>query len=78
VNVTWVWSELFFANAFLSDSDRQTLPIVVAAYQPAQMAAAAPISQHFAIMALTTLPLLVFYVLFQKNIRKGIAAGALK
>jgi N-acetylglucosamine transport system permease protein len=78
VNVTWVWSELFFANALLSDTDRQTLPIVIAAYQPAQMAAAAPISQHFAIMALTTLPLLVFYVLFQKNIRKGIAAGALK
>lgn len=78
VNVTWVWSELFFAQAFLSDTDVQTLPIAVASYRPAQMQASAAISQHFAIMALTTLPLIAFYFLFQRNIRKGMAAGALK
>jgi len=78
LNVTWVWSELFFAQAFLSDTDSQTLPIAVASYRPAQMQASAAISQHFAIMALTTLPLVIFYFVFQKNIRKGIAAGALR
>jgi ABC-type glycerol-3-phosphate transport system permease component len=78
VNVTWVWSELFFAQAFLSDTDVQTLPIAVASYRPAQMQASAAISQHFAIMALTTLPLIAFYFLFQRSIRKGMAAGALK
>lgn len=78
LNVTWVWSELFFAQAFLSDTDSQTLPIAVASYRPAQMQASAAISQHFAIMALTTLPLIIFYFVFQKNIRKGIAAGALR
>jgi ABC-type glycerol-3-phosphate transport system permease component len=78
VNVSWVWSELFFAQAFLSDTDMQTLPIAVATYRPAQMQASAAISQHFAIMSLTTLPLVIFYFLFQGNIRKGMAAGALK
>lgn len=78
VNVTWVWSELFFAQAFLSDTDVQTLPIAVASYRPAQMQASAAISQHFAIMALTTLPLIAFYFVFQRSIRKGMAAGALK
>ena len=78
VNMTWVWSELFFAQALLSDTDSQTLPIAVAAYRPAQMQASAAIGQHFAIMALTTLPLLVLYLVFQRDIRKGIAAGALR
>jgi ABC-type glycerol-3-phosphate transport system permease component len=78
LNVTWVWSELFFAQAFLSDTDTHTLPIAIASYRPAQMQASAAISQHFAIMALTTLPLIVFYFVFQRNIRKGIAAGALR
>jgi ABC-type glycerol-3-phosphate transport system permease component len=78
VNVTWVWSELFFAQAFLSDTDFQTLPIAVASYRPAQMQAGAAISQHFAIMSLTTLPLVIFYFIFQRNIRKGMAAGALR
>jgi ABC-type glycerol-3-phosphate transport system permease component len=78
LNVSWVWSELFFAQAFLSDTDTQTLPIAIASYRPAQMQASAAISQHFAIMALTTLPLIVFYFLFQQNIRKGMAAGALR
>jgi raffinose/stachyose/melibiose transport system permease protein len=78
VNVTWVWSELFFAQAFLSDTDVHTLPIAIASYRPAQMQASAAISQHFAIMSLTTLPLLIFYFLFQRNIRKGMAAGALR
>jgi len=78
VNITWVWSELFFAQAFLSDTDMQTLPIAVASYRPAQMQASAAISQHFAIMALTTLPLLIFYFVFQSHIRKGMTAGALR
>ena len=78
VNLTWVWSELFFAQALLSDTDSQTLPIAVASYRPAQMAASAAIGQHFAIMALTTLPLIFLYILFQRDIRKGMAAGALR
>jgi ABC-type glycerol-3-phosphate transport system permease component len=78
VNVTWVWSELFFAQAFLSDTDVQTLPIAIASYRPAQMQASAAISQHFAIMALTTLPLIILYIVFQRNIRKGMAAGAIR
>jgi N-acetylglucosamine transport system permease protein len=78
VNLTWVWSELFFAQALLADTDVQTLPIAVASYRPAQMQASAAIGQHFAIMALTTLPLLVLYLVFQRDIRKGVAAGALR
>jgi ABC-type glycerol-3-phosphate transport system permease component len=78
VNLTWVWSELFFAQAFLADTDVHTLPIAVASYRPAQMQASAAIGQHFAIMALTTLPLLVLYIVFQRDIRKGVAAGALR
>lgn len=47
----------------------QALPIAVASYRPAQMAASSAISQHFAIMALTTLPLILTYIVFQGNIR---------
>jgi raffinose/stachyose/melibiose transport system permease protein len=78
VNVAWIWSELFFAQTFLSDTDARTLPIAVASYQPARMQASASISQHFAIMSLTSLPLILFYFLFQRHIRKGMTAGALR
>jgi ABC-type glycerol-3-phosphate transport system permease component len=78
VNITWVWSELFFALVLLNKEEVRTLPLAIAAYKPATMAAEAVVGQQFAIMSLTTLPLIVFYFLFQRHIRKGMTAGALR
>ena len=78
VNVGWVWSELFFALVLLDRLGVRTLPLAIAAYKPTTMASETVIGQLFAIMSLTIVPLLIFYFLFQKQIRKGMTAGALK
>ena len=78
VNITWVWSELFFALVLLNKEEVRTLPLAISAYKPAAMAAEAVVGQQFAIMSLTTLPLIIFYFMFQRHIRKGMTAGALR
>lgn len=78
VNITWVWSELFFALVMLNRENVRTLPLAIASYRPASMTAEQVVGQQFAIMSLTTLPLIIFYFLFQRHIRKGMTAGALR
>jgi ABC-type glycerol-3-phosphate transport system permease component len=36
------------------------------------------VGELLAIMSLTVLPLIIFYLVFQKQIRKGMTAGAVK
>jgi N-acetylglucosamine transport system permease protein len=42
------------------------------------MAQQTAVGQLFAIMSLTVLPMLLIYFIFQKQIRKGMTAGAIK
>jgi N-acetylglucosamine transport system permease protein len=78
VNIGWVWSELFFALVLLGRLGVRTLPLAIASYKPTSMSSTTVIGELFAIMSLTVVPLLIFYFLFQKQIRKGMTAGALK
>ncbi len=78
INISWVWSELFFGLALLGKLEVRTLPLAIAAYKPATMATDSVVGDQFAIMSLTIIPLIVFYFVFQKQIRKGMTAGALK
>jgi N-acetylglucosamine transport system permease protein len=78
INLGWVWSELFFALALLSRLNVSTLPLAVAAYRPTTLSSQTVIGPLFAIMSFAFLPLMLIYFLCQKQIRKGITAGALK
>jgi len=78
INISWIWSELFFALVLLNQPQVRTLPLAVAGYRPAAMSSESVLGQQFAIMSLTALPLFVFYFLFQQQIRKGMTAGALR
>ena len=78
INISWIWSELFFALVLLDQPQMRTLPLAVAGYRPVSMASEAVVGQQFAIMTLTSLPLFIFYFLFQRQIRKGMTAGALR
>ncbi len=78
INISWIWSELLFALVLLDQQGVRTLPLAVAGYRPAAMTSESVLGQQFAIMTLTALPLFVFYFLFQKQIRKGMTAGALR
>lgn len=78
INLGWIWSELFFALALLDKLGMRTLPLAIAAYRPDAMATETVIGELFAIMSLAVLPLLIFYLIFQRQIRKGMTAGAIK
>lgn len=78
INVGWVWSELFFGLVLLDKLGFRTLPLAIAAYKPSSMAQQTSVGELFAIMSLTVLPMILFYFVFQKQIRKGMTAGAVK
>ena len=78
INIGWIWSELFFALILLGKPETRTLPFVIASYQPAMFETQNTIGSLFAILALATLPMIIIYVLFQKQIRSGMTAGAVK
>ncbi len=75
----WIlaWNEFVFANTLLLSNDRQTLPVYLLTFQsspvhgadwPGLMAAA----------TLTSLPVVLLFVLFQSRISSGLTAGAVK
>jgi len=78
INIGWVWSELFFGLVLLDRVGVRTLPLAIAAYKPSSMAQQTAVGQLFAIMSLTVLPMILFYFVFQKQIRRGMTAGAVK
>lgn len=78
VNLGWIWSELFFALSLLDRLNARTLPLAIAAYRPTSMSTDSAVGDLFAIMAMTVLPLILLYVIFQRDIRKGMTAGAIK
>ena len=78
INIGWVWSELFFGLVLLDRLGVRTLPLAVASYKPNTMATQTVVGELFAIMTLTVIPLIIFYLVFQKQIRKGMTAGAIK
>ena len=78
VNITWVWSELFFALVLLNRMDVRTLPMAIASYSPQMFANESTIAGQFAAMALATIPMIVLYFLFQRQITKGMTMGAFR
>ena len=76
VNVTGIWSELLFAMVLLRNIEVQTLPLAVMAYSPRQMTGELTIGAQFASMVMASVPLVIFYFLFQRRITKGMTMGS--
>jgi raffinose/stachyose/melibiose transport system permease protein len=70
-----VWNEYLFGLVFLNNPAKFTLPLGLAAFETARVA------QYGVIMAgiiISIIPVLVCYVFLQKQVIKGMTAGALK
>lgn len=78
INIGWIWSELFFAIALLGKPETRTLPFVIAAYQPGMFDNESTIGSLFALLAIAVVPMIIIYILFQRQIRSGLTAGAVK
>lgn len=69
------WNEFMMASTFLSSKTWKTLPFSVLEFTGEY---SSNYAVQFAVMALTALPAIVIYVLLNKHITKGVAAGAVK
>lgn len=70
-----IWNEFIMAATFLSSDTFKTLPFSVYRFSGQYTS---NYSAQFAVMMLSALPSLIAYVILNKHITKGIAAGAVK
>lgn len=71
----WTWNEFFLPMILLVSTSKQTVPLAIAVLQ-GQHNMDATTSSASALLGL--LPCLVFFVLFQRTLTKGITAGSIK
>ncbi|NLX09158.1 MAG: carbohydrate ABC transporter permease [Chloroflexi bacterium] len=71
----WTWNEFFLPLIFLISNANQTVPLAVAMFQ-GQRGAAATFQSTAALLGV--LPCILFFILFQRTLSKGIVAGSIK
>lgn len=70
-----VWGELMFAMSFLTDPDKQTIPVFLSLFIGQYQTRWGPL---FAGSVLATLPTLILFAFLQRYFISGLTAGALK
>ncbi|CAL8971035.1 Inner membrane ABC transporter permease protein YcjP [Propionicimonas sp. T2.31MG-18] len=71
----WTWNEFFIPLVMLTSNATQTVPIALASLQGDRMMDA-PTTNAGALVSL--LPALVFFLIFQRTLTRGVTAGAVK
>jgi raffinose/stachyose/melibiose transport system permease protein len=71
----WTWNEFFLPLIFLVSNANQTVPLAVAMFQ-GQRGAAATFQSTASLLGV--LPCIIFFILFQRTLSKGIVAGSIK
>ena len=76
LEIMWVWNDFLLPYLVLDRTEYMTIPIVIqhlkGSYGQVDMGAT------MALILLSILPVIIFYLLCQKHIIKGVAAGAVK
>jgi raffinose/stachyose/melibiose transport system permease protein len=71
----WTWNEFFLPLIFLISNDNQTVPVALAVLQGDRFMDATTTS---ASALLGIVPAVIFFLIFQRTLTRGIAAGAVK
>ncbi|GAA1862276.1 carbohydrate ABC transporter permease [Myceligenerans crystallogenes] len=71
----WTWNEFFIPLVMLTTNDTQTIPIALASLQGDRMMDA-PTTNAGALVSL--IPAVLFFLVFQRTLTRGVAAGAVK
>ncbi|GAA2702908.1 MULTISPECIES: carbohydrate ABC transporter permease [Actinoplanes] len=71
----WTWNEFFLPLVFLISNDNQTVPVALGVLQGDRMMDATTTS---ASALIGIIPAMVFFLIFQRTLTRGIAAGAIK
>ncbi|PFG17694.1 raffinose/stachyose/melibiose transport system permease protein [Propionicimonas paludicola] len=71
----WTWNEFFIPLVMLTSNDTQTVPIALSSLQGDRMMDAPTINAG-ALVSL--LPALIFFLIFQRTLTRGVTAGSVK
>ncbi|GGL14409.1 carbohydrate ABC transporter permease [Mangrovihabitans endophyticus] len=71
----WTWNEFFLPLIFLVSADHQTVPVALGVLQGDRMMDATTTS---ASALVGILPAMLFFLLFQRTLTRGVTAGAIK
>ncbi len=76
LEIMWIWNDYLLPYLVLDRNDYMTIPIHIQYLQGSY--GAVDLGATMALILLSILPVVVFYLLCQKHIIKGVAAGAIK
>ncbi len=75
LNITNTWNEFALINILVSKTELKSLPLGIYKFSGSL---STDYGKQFAALTIGMVPMLVFYVIFRKQITKGVAAGAIK
>jgi len=75
ISTTGVWNEFVMINILVSTDELKSLPIGINKFSGAL---AADYGKQFSALVIGMVPMVVFYLIFRKQITKGVSAGAVK
>ncbi len=75
LNITSIWNEFALINILVSKTELKSLPLGMFKFSGSL---STDYGKQFAALTIGMTPMLVFYVVFRKQITKGVAAGAVK
>lgn len=76
-NLIWIWNDYIFALTFISDQSKRTLPVGLIGLQ-ATFKLRADWVTLFAGLNMVMIPSILLYIIFQRQLTKGLVAGAVK
>ena len=71
----WTWNEYMIPMAFLVDNSTQTIPIAVSSLSGDRLM---DVTTTAAASLISIVPTLIFYLIFQRTLSRGITTGAVK
>ena len=75
LNITNIWNEFALINILVSKTELKSLPLGMYKFSGSL---STDYGKQFAALTMGMAPMLLFYVVFRKQITKGVAAGAVK
>jgi len=75
ITTTGTWNEFVLINILVAKNELKSLPVGINMFSGAL---ASDFGKQFSALVIGMLPMVIFYVIFRKQITKGVSAGAVK
>jgi len=75
LQTTGTWNEFMLINILISTAGLRSLPVGIASFSGPL---ASDFGKQFSALVIGMIPMIIFYLIFRKQITKGVSAGAVK